>query len=233
MVYDILSNEKRKFRLHENERKVMARRYHLRQVDEAKSHNVKMKAIGFDNKTKRSGIGAYYCFRADPLLGPRIAARRFYCSCAFCMNKLSLPTIEERYDGPFDQCKYWPLFRIDDHRGWNDVRIISFEPAKGCDVNELEETFVATLRELGKTMARSVVIGGKGAYSVDAEDSKYYLVEWTADPHMIEEDNVIMVVDQPMQLFAGDWVCCEKWLNPVHRAKYWYMVGDVEVTIRM
>jgi hypothetical protein len=113
------------------------------------------------------------------------------------MNKLSLPTIEERYDGPFDQCKYWPLFKIDDHRRRNDVMIISFEPAKGCDVNELEETFVATLREVGKTMARSVVIGGKGAYSVDAEDSKYYLVEWTADPPMIEEDNVIMVVNQP------------------------------------
>ena len=98
MVYDILSHEKRKFRLHENERKVMARRYHLRQVEKAKVHNVKMKAIGFDNMTKQSGIGAYYRFRAVPLLGPRIAAQRFYCSCAFCMNELSLPTIEERYD---------------------------------------------------------------------------------------------------------------------------------------
>jgi hypothetical protein len=30
----------------------MARRYHLRPVDEAKLHNVKMKAIGFDKKNK-------------------------------------------------------------------------------------------------------------------------------------------------------------------------------------
>ena len=99
MVYNILSNVKQKFRLHKNERKVMARRYHLRQVEKAKVHNVKMKAIGFDNMTKQSGIGAYYRFRADPLLGPRIAAQRFYCSCAFWMNKLSLPTIAKRYDG--------------------------------------------------------------------------------------------------------------------------------------
>jgi hypothetical protein len=184
----------------------MARRYHLRQVDEAISHEVEMKAIGFDNKTEQSGIGSYYCFRADHLLGPRIAAQRFYCSCAFCINKLSLPTIGERYDGPFDQYKYWPLFKIDENCGWNDMRIISFEPTTGCDKNELEETFVATLRELGKTMARSVVIGGKGGYGVDAEDIKYYLVEWTAEPCVVEEDCVIMVSDKLMQVFTGDWV---------------------------
>ncbi len=95
---------------------------------------------------------------------------------------MSLPTVAERYDGPFEQCRYWPLFKINDHRGWNDMVILSFEPAKGCDENKLEETFVATLRELCETMARSVIIGGKGAYGVDAEDTKYYLVEWTGDP---------------------------------------------------
>ena len=135
--------------------------------------------------------------------------------------------------GPFDQCKYWSLFKIDDHQGWNDDRIISFEPAKGCVVNKLDETFVATLRELGNTLARSVVIGGKGAYSVNAEEFKYYLVEWTADPCMIDEDGVIMVVNQPMQVFTGDWVCDGKWLNPVHGAKFWYTVEDIEVMVRM
>jgi hypothetical protein len=130
LVYNILSNSKQKFCLHQNERKVMARRYHLRPVDEAKLHNVKMKAIGFDSKIKQSAIGSYNCFRVDPLLGPKIAACKFYCSCAACINKLSLPTVAERYDGPFEQCKYWPLFKIDDHRGWNDVRILSFEPSK-------------------------------------------------------------------------------------------------------
>ncbi len=182
MLYNILSNSKWKFCLHQNERKVMARRYHLRPVDEARLHNMKMKLIGFDNKMKQSGIGSYYCFRADPLLRPRIAAQRFYCSCASCINKLSLPTVAERYDKPFEQCKYWTLFKIYEHRRWNNVRILSFEPANGCDKNKREETFVATLRELGKTMARSVVIGDKGAYGVDANDTKYCLVEWTLDP---------------------------------------------------
>ncbi len=107
------------------------------------------------------------------------------------------------------------------------MRILSFEPAKGCDKNKLEETFVATLRELGKTMGRSVVIGGKGAHGVNAEDTKYYLVEWTVDSRVIEEDGVIMVADQLMQVFAGVWVCNGKWLNNVHGAKFWYTVGDI------
>jgi hypothetical protein len=76
--------------------------------------------------------------------------------------------------------------------------------------------FVATLRELGKTMARNVVIGGKGAYGVNAEDTKYYLVELTADPRVIEEDSVIMVANQLMQVFTGDWACNGKCLNNVH-----------------
>ncbi len=147
-VYNTLSNSMRKVCLHQNERKVVARRYQFIPVDEAKLHNVKMNAIGFDNKTKQLGIGSYYCFRADPLLGPRIAAWRFYCSCAACINKLSLPTVATRYDAPFEQCNYWPLYKLDEHRGWNDVRILSFEPARGCDKNRLEATIVATLREL-------------------------------------------------------------------------------------
>ncbi len=113
------------------------------------------------------------------------------------------------------------------------MRILSLEHAKGCDKNKLEATFVATLRELGKTMARSVVIGGKGEYGVNAENTKYYLVEWTIDPQNIEKDGVIVVANQLMQVFADDWVCNGKWLNNVHRAKFWYTVGDIEVTVRM
>ena len=97
----------------------------------------------------------------------------------------------------------------------------------------MEATLVSTLKELGKTISRSVVIGKIGAYGVDADDSKYYLVEWTDQPRLIEEDGVILVDGLMMQVFEGDWVCDGKWLNPVHRAKFWYTVGDVLVTVRL
>jgi hypothetical protein len=77
MLFDILSNVKKKFQLHNNDQEVMECRYHLREVSEAKSHNVKMTAIGSKTKKKRLGIGSYYSFIADLLLGPKIAAHRF------------------------------------------------------------------------------------------------------------------------------------------------------------
>ena len=50
MMYDILSNPKRQFRLKEHKQKVKERRYHLRPVEAAYNHNVKMKAVGFEKK---------------------------------------------------------------------------------------------------------------------------------------------------------------------------------------
>ena len=123
LMYDILSNPKRKFRYKEEHQKARERQYHFWPVSNASSHNVKMKVVGFKRGGGRNGIGSHYCFMADPLLGIRLAARRFFCSCDCCMRKLSLGTIQDRYDGPFDQCKYWPLFKIDDGNGWKYVLV--------------------------------------------------------------------------------------------------------------
>jgi hypothetical protein len=166
------------------------------------------------------------------LLGPCIAAWRFFCGCNFCTNKFSFSTVAEHYNGPFDGCIYWPLFKIDNNHGWNDVRIISFEPGKGYDEDKYEATLVAMLKELGKTISRSIR-SNEGAYGVDADDSNYHLVKWTGQPRVIEEDGIIVVGDQPMQVFEGDWVCDGKWLNPVHCAKFWYTVGNIVVTVWM
>jgi hypothetical protein len=50
---------------------------------------------------------------------------------------------------------------------------------------------------------------------------------------VIEEDGVIMVANQLMQVFTGNWAWDGKWLNNVHQAKFWYTIGDIEVTVRM
>jgi hypothetical protein len=169
---------------------------------------------------------------ADPLLGLHIAACHFFCSCNACKTKLSLGTIEERYCRPFDQCKYWPLHKIDSNEGWNDVYILTFQPQDDCDVVKLDKTLVHTLMELGKTISRSIVIGGKGAYVVDDIDS-YYLVKWIEELHKVEEDGIVMVEDAPMMLFKRDWICRRKWFDKVVREKFWYTIGDTVVTVRM
>ncbi len=73
--------------------------------------------------------------------------------------------------------KYCFFFKIDDTRGWNDTNILSFAPAKDCDAEEMEETLVATLNQLAKTISRNVVIGGVGAYAVNDDVDQYYLVK--------------------------------------------------------
>ncbi len=231
MLYNILSNPKRKFRYKEEDQKVKERWYHYWPVDEATSHNVKMKAIGFNKAEGRYGIGLHFCFMADPLLGLHCATCRFFCSCNGCRTKLLLGTIDERYNGPFDQCKYWPIYKINANEGWNDVRILSFQPLDDYNVDKLEHSLVHTLQELGKIISRNIIIGGIGAYAVDDAD-RYYLVKWIEEPQEVEADEFVMVEDAPMMTFKGDWICKGRWLDQVLRAKYWYTVGATVVTVR-
>jgi hypothetical protein len=232
MLYNILSNPKRKFRYKGEDQKVKERQYHYRPVDEATSHNVKMRAIGFNKAKGRYGIGSHFCFMADPSLGLHCATRRFFCSCNGCRTKLLFGTIDERYNGPFDQCKNWPIYKINGNEGWNDVRILSFQPSDDCNVDELEHSLVHPLQELGKTISRNIIIGGIGAYAVDDAD-RYYLVKWIEEPQEVEADEIVIVEDAPMMIFKGDWICKGRWLDQVVRAKYWYTVGATVVTVRM
>jgi hypothetical protein len=62
MLYDILSNPKWKFRQKEDDQKVKEQWYHFRPVDNASSHNVKMKAVGFKKGGGCNVIGSHYCF---------------------------------------------------------------------------------------------------------------------------------------------------------------------------
>ena len=63
MMYDILSNPKRKFRYKDEKQKVTERGYHLRAVVEASTHNVKMIAVGFEKKgLLRNWIPFLFCW---------------------------------------------------------------------------------------------------------------------------------------------------------------------------
>jgi hypothetical protein len=61
MLYDIFSNPKWKFRYKKDDQKVKEQRYHFQPVDDASSHKVKMKAVGFKKGGGHSGIGSHYC----------------------------------------------------------------------------------------------------------------------------------------------------------------------------
>jgi hypothetical protein len=174
-------------------------------VEDASTHNVKVTAVGFEKRKSHYGIGSYYCFVGNPLLGLNIVTRLFFYGCKGCKSKLSSPIISDRYSGPFDTCKYWPIFKIDEIWGWNDTRILSFVPGKDCDDDKVEETFVQTLKDLGKTISHNVILGGVGAYAVDDNCDRYYLVQRVDLPQEIDEDEMIMVENNMMMVSKGDW----------------------------
>jgi hypothetical protein len=159
------------------------------------------------------------------LLGMHLATRRFFCSCNGCKIKLSLSTIQEPYDGPFDQCKYWLLYQIDDINCWNDAHILTFQQQ---NVDKLDESLVHTLRELGKAVSRNVVIGGIGSYAVDDVDC-YYLVKWTEELQEVEEDGIVMVEDAGMMLFKGDYICRGRWLDKISSCKILVLLCPIKM----
>jgi hypothetical protein len=78
MMYDVSRDPTRKFRLKEEGQKIKERRHHLQPVEVACSHNLKMKAVGFEKGSGRNGIGSRFSFIADPLIDVKIAAWRFF-----------------------------------------------------------------------------------------------------------------------------------------------------------
>ena len=212
-------------------RKIKERRYHLRAIGEANTHHVKMKAVGFPEGPS-SGISSHYCFRAEPELGLSIACQRFFCNCHGCTAKLNMPR-SERYSGPISDCKFWPIFKRDHNRGWNDVSIVRFEPGKGYDVDEDIEMLATTMNSLSERLSSSVKDGGFGGYSVDDGEFKYYLVKWVGVPRRVERDETITVEANECQLQRGEWICEAVWLDNVPRAKFWFTVGGTKIIVRL
>jgi len=232
-VYEILSDPNRTFSQSLDKRVFKERRYHHRPVSVANNHRLKMTAVGFPDE-KRSGMGSTYCFMADPDLGLKIAACRFFCGCKGCEKRYDLPSIEERYEGAAKECKFWEVFKKDDESGYNDPMILSFVKANNCNEKEYNETLEVALNDIGMHMSSSVVEGHYGAYSVDHDKFvRYYLVQWVGTPRKLEQDEVVDNDGELVQLFKDEWVCDGIWLNNVERAKYWYWVGDKTITVRM
>mmetsp|Transcript_16649 Transcript_16649/g.38155 ORF Transcript_16649/g.38155 Transcript_16649/m.38155 type:complete len:807 (+) Transcript_16649:281-2701(+) len=231
-----------------HKRKLQERRPHLRHPDDTLHRNTKMIAGPFESGW-HMGMGGHYNFIGDWELKEEVAARRIPCSCQGCRNRLKKP-IAERYKGPCKECIFWKIFKIDEDRGWNDYRILSFTPDKNSnkfDEEEYQDLLMHTMRGIAHMVARDVRVGGYGAYpGLPPEDPSkprhkqddgfvLYFVRWTCKPWQVVEDEVITVDGEEVQLRKGEWVCKGKWLYDVPRARHWYFhepEGD-EVVVRM
>ena len=170
-----------------------------------------MKAFGFPNEP-RSKMAATYCFRADPELRIKIAARRFNCNCKGCALTLAC-LVGERYKSIGKECQYWHILKRGDDRGWNGWSILSFEGAKGYEKDDHDEMTSHTVECIATLNARLVTVGNWGSYAVDDGEYRYYMVRWTCEPWQIKEDEIATVENISYSLFQNKCVCKLRSIN--------------------
>ena len=191
-----------------------------------------MKAVGFPNEPK-SKMAATYCFRADPELGIKIAARRFHCNCKGCSLEME-SAVGERYNGIGRECQYWDIFRRGDDRGWNGWSILSFEGARGYEKDAHDEMTAHTVECIATLNARLVKVGNCGSYAVDDGEYRYYMVRWTCEPWQVKEDEIVKVENTSYSLFQNEWICRGRWFDCVpSTTEHWFTEGEQEVIVRM
>ena len=64
----------------------------------------------------------------------------------------------------------------------------------------------------------------------------YYVLQWTSEPYILQEDKEIEGYTPPITFYAGEIVCDDIFLNLVHFSKYWYTlmkIGVGDVTVRL
>ena len=97
-MYEILTSSWQKRLLAMNtHQKIKEQRIHLREFGDRVGSLSKIKALGFA-KEEGNKIFSCDCFQADPDLGIKIAAQRFFFNGSGCKQKLQLP-VKVRYLG--------------------------------------------------------------------------------------------------------------------------------------
>jgi hypothetical protein len=161
-----------------------------------------------------------YNIHIDPYLGVgRGALRQIPCACKACeryRKRKWVTGIEPEKQPRFEQnreCKYWPIFS-----GHNDWRIVTSIPSNENDPLDVEEAKKEVLEGVATRMAEQIEWSNYGAVMTEDEATHgYYLVEWTSEPHALQEETD--------EFWEGELVCDATYLDPVGRARNWYTPG--------
>ena len=108
-------------------------------------------------------------------------------------------------------------------RGYNDWKYGEFVEKKESD--NLQHN--AVLRDMnirtGERFSKEIVVGNIGVYMVsDQKVSNMYLVEWSCEPWMANEDGGEEVDGELYRLRQGDYLCRGNWLDKLIGTRNWY-----------
>ena len=194
--------------------KLSERFYYVQDPSQIRYQSISKGTKGFlkHNGQKFDGIQHHYNFRADPSLGHGfIASRRIPCACSSCVERLSLPWINDkpfgeqpRYEGNNDKCVLWnclgPL---------NNWRLISFydisSTANISTSSTTKSIFRGCLRSRAMKMSLAIVEGNYAA--IATSDSKamsgYYIACIRSIPYAMDKIHT----DDKEKIPKGEMVC--------------------------
>jgi hypothetical protein len=204
----------------------------VRKEGQAKFEGLKMKAKLENRKmakhSKNNGIAAMHHFRFEKWLNKRFACCHIPCYCQWCVTKLNKLTVEERYDGPRDGCKLWPIMEIVDEngtgtgKGYNDWTFGTFVE----DKDNVKAQYHASLRDMnvkiGERYSNEIEIDNYGAYMVNNPKMPVYVVQWVEEPWRAEIDGEEDVDGHTYKWNVGDYLCRAAWLEKLEDGRNWY-----------
>jgi hypothetical protein len=110
---------------------------------------------------------------------------------------------------------------FDIFEGLNNWQIISLSPAANSNDNEVEEAQAYALKGIETINSEQVGMGNYGAFSTDdPEADGYYIVQWTGDPHTLQEDLLLESTDC---IPSGEIVCESRFFCKIPRANRWFI----------
>ena len=133
--------------------------------------------------SKNNGIAAMHHFCFEKWLNKICACRHILYYCQWCMSKFNKLTVEERYDGPRDDCKLWPIMEIVDEndtgtgKGYTDWTFGTF----GEDKDNVKAQYHAFLRDMnvkiGERYSNEIEIDNYGVCMVNNPKMPVYVVQ--------------------------------------------------------
>jgi hypothetical protein len=118
--------------------------------------------------------------------------------------------------------------------GLNDWKTAKFEPTNNSDLEEIEDAQAVALGGITTMMAEPVDVGSHGALSTDDPDANgCHVIEWTSNPHTLQEDAELKECDPPEMVEKGTLVCEANHWNEVPGAKDWCTLSLVKTIARL
>jgi hypothetical protein len=146
--------------------------------------------------------------------------------------KLNKLTVGERYDGPRDGCKLWPIMEIVDENGTGTGKGYTDSTFGTCveDKDNVKAQYPASIRDMtvkiGERYSNEIGVDNYGAYTVNNPKIPVHVVQRTEEPGRAEIDDEEDLDGHTYKWNVGDYQCCAACLKKLEDGRNLYSRDD-------